>query len=94
VLRRLDDGVHLGVQGTADLMPGPGGDIELIPHAAGVQAVGKPGRCAVVPGGEYPPISHDHRADLPTQAGGSLSYDFRYLEEVFVPTGSRALSRV
>src|SRR5699024_5060384 len=64
-LRRLDDGVLLGVDGVAKLVPRARGDALLFAHAlaalnAGADARGR----AVVAGGEYALVFDDHRADL------------------------------
>ena len=87
-LRRLDDGVLLGVDGVAKLVPRARGDALLFAHAlaalnAGADARGR----AVVAGGEYALVFDDHRADLAVGliAAGPGGDEAGHLHKALVP---------
>ena len=72
-----DDGVHLRVDGAAQLVPLAGGDVHGLPGAiAQVHAVfSAPGR-AVIAGGDDLVVLDDDGPIAPAQAGGALQHRF------------------
>ena len=87
-VRRLCNGVLLGVDAAAELVPRPGWDVELDPDAAGLGAVGKPARGAVVTGRENVLVLHVDGAHVAPQTGGPGGGQLRHVHEVLVRGGA------
>jgi hypothetical protein len=85
VLGGLDDGVLLGVQSSAYLMPFSGRDSELFAQAAAVKTVLNAGRRSVVARCQDVFILYENSADPAAQAGSALLDQVRDLHEIFVP---------
>src|SRR5207249_11639094 len=91
VLRRLRDGVDLGVDGAeAVLLRLAGGRTRGVDEATHLVAVRQPGRRAVVARRQDVLVAHDHRAHLGARAGGALRHLARGGEEGLRPAGALA----
>ena len=87
VLRRLDDGVLLGMHCPADLVSGAGGDVVLISQAAKFQTVSGPGRGAVITCGQDVLVFDRDGPDMMPPASASLGHHRGDFEEIFVDAG-------
>lgn len=87
-VRRLRDGVLLGMDASAQLVPSARRYVHLLSDASHLLAVaGALGR-TVVSGGENPLVLDDDGSDLPSQTGGSGRYQTGHLHEILVIAGS------
>lgn len=80
----LDDRVLLRVDPSAQLVPGPRGDVHLLPDATQLLAVLGSFRGSVVSGGNEPLLLDNDRPHLPSDASGPLRGQKRHLHEIFV----------
>jgi hypothetical protein len=86
VLRRLGDGVHLGMDRAKAVLLGVAiGRFRLVNQTANVGAVGHPGGRAIVTGGENILIPSDNGADFGARACRSLGHLQSDRHEVLIP---------
>ena len=80
-----NDGVCLGVDAAAELVPLSGGDVQLAPGAAAeIGTVAPSARGAVVAGGDDLVVTHDDRAELPPETGAALQSGLGNVEIVIL----------
>jgi len=88
VAGRQQEGVLLGMDADAGVVFGAGGGVGGTARTAALGAVGDTHRGAVVAGGDDRLVDHHQRADLATDAVGSLRHRARYVHVVLIPAGS------
>src|SRR3990172_11318531 len=81
----LDDGVLLGMEPAAYLVPLAGRYAEFFPQASAVIAVLHAGGSAIIPCGEDIFVLHDNGPDLSPEAGGAPLHKVRDLHKIFIP---------
>lgn len=87
-VRRLRDGVLLGMDASAQLVPSARRYIHLLSDAPHLLAMASALGRTVVSCGENPLVFDDDGSDLSPQTGGSCRYQTGHLHEILVIAGS------
>jgi hypothetical protein len=85
---RLEQGVHLGVQASAEFMAFARRHLALVAQAADILAVGKTAGCAVVAGRKYAFVSNKNGAHFAPDTSGPARHNVGDFHEVLIPARS------
>ncbi len=88
VVSGLNNRILLGMEAATELMSLSRRNPSFLPEATNLQAMLQSGRSPVVTGRQYLFVFDKHSANLPSQAGRSLSNEMSDIHEIFFPRGA------